>query len=154
MALLKIDDGKCKPINSEKFKGDEKGLQAFVERNLQELFGLQFLDTEFVVAGFRLDTIAFDPESKSCVIIEYKRGEDYSVIDQGFAYLNVLLSQRGVPTPSTRKAGKENEPRLLTVTRHLHCQVFQSIPACCNGIQGTSHRTMKVRTFREQHILA
>jgi hypothetical protein len=57
MALFRIDDGKCKPVRSEKFKGEEKGLQAFVERNLRELFGLEFLDTEFVVAGFRIDTV-------------------------------------------------------------------------------------------------
>jgi len=95
MTLFRIDSGKCKAIRSEKFKGEERGLQAFVETNLQELFGLEFLDTEFAVAGFRVDTVAFDPESKSFVIIEYKRGEDYSVIDQGFAYLNVLLSHKG-----------------------------------------------------------
>ena len=32
---------------------------------------------------------------KSFVIIEYKKGKRYSVIDQGYAYLNTLLAHKG-----------------------------------------------------------
>jgi hypothetical protein len=43
---------------------------------------------------FRIDTLAFDPEAKSFVIIEYKRDKTFSVIDQGYAYLLLMLNNK------------------------------------------------------------
>src|SRR3990170_6250631 len=94
MVLFKVSSGKAKPINFSKFK-NEKELQSLVEKNLEEFFGLTFVETEFTVPTFRIDTVAFDNESKALVIIEYKESEDYSVIDQGYSYLNLLLSHKG-----------------------------------------------------------
>ena len=94
MVLFKVSNGKAKPINFSKFK-NEKELQSLVEKNLEEFFGLTFVETEFTVPTFRIDTVAFDNESKALVIIEYKESEDYSVIDQGYSYLNLLLSHKG-----------------------------------------------------------
>ena len=94
MVLFKVSNGKAKPINFSKFK-NEKELQSLVEKNLEEFFGLTFVETEFIVPPFRIDTIALDNESKALVIIEYKESEDYSVIDQGYSYLNLLLSHKG-----------------------------------------------------------
>ena len=94
MVLFKVSSGKAKPINFSKFK-NEKELQSLVEKNLEEFFGLTFVETEFIVPPFRIDTVAFDNESKALVIIEYKESEDYSVIDQGYSYLNLLLSHKG-----------------------------------------------------------
>ncbi len=73
----------------------EKELQLLVESNLEVLFNLKFVATEFSVADFRLDTVAYDEETKSFVIIEYKKGKRFSVIDQGYAYLNTLLAHKG-----------------------------------------------------------
>lgn len=42
------------------------------EANLQELFELDFVKSEFELHGLRIDTLAFDRESKGFVIIEYK----------------------------------------------------------------------------------
>jgi predicted transport protein len=70
----------------------ERDIQSLCERNLKSLFGLQFVDSEVPVKGFRIDTLAFDSENKCFVILEYKRGANTSVIDQGFAYLNLVLS--------------------------------------------------------------
>ncbi|MEJ2881484.1 DUF5655 domain-containing protein [Pedobacter sp. GR22-6] len=42
----------------------------------------------------RLDTLAFDPEANAFVIIEYKRDRNYSVIDQGVSYLNLMLEYK------------------------------------------------------------
>jgi hypothetical protein len=39
----------------------------------------------------RIDTLAFDDESKGFVIIEYKKDRNFSVVDQGMAYLKFLL---------------------------------------------------------------
>ena len=46
-------------------------LQTLTEKNLEELFGLKFVATEFQVDNLRIDTLAFNEETKSFVIIEY-----------------------------------------------------------------------------------
>jgi predicted transport protein len=94
VVLFKVLNGKAKQINFSKLKS-EKELQGLVERNLEEIFGLKFIESEFTVHPFRLDTIAFDDENKAMVIIEYKQSEDYSIIDQGISYLNLLLNHKG-----------------------------------------------------------
>lgn len=42
----------------------------------------------------RFDPLAFDEQSKSFVIIEYKRDRNTSVIDRGFTYLNLMLNNK------------------------------------------------------------
>jgi predicted transport protein len=69
----------------------EKTLQEITEKNLGLIFGLEFVCSEFPVGEYRLDTLAFAPETKSFVIIEYKKRETRSVIDQGYAYLGKML---------------------------------------------------------------
>jgi len=94
VGLFKVTNGMVKTINFSKLK-NEKELQSLVEKNLEEIFGLTFIETEFVVHPFRIDTVAFDKESNALVIIEYKETEDYSIIDQGYSYLNLLLNHKG-----------------------------------------------------------
>lgn len=72
----------------------ERELQAITEKNLTEIFGLDFVATQFEHNDLRIDTLAFDPDKKSFVIIEYKREKSFSVIDQGFAYLSLLLNHQ------------------------------------------------------------
>jgi hypothetical protein len=59
-----------------------------------ELFDLEYVKSEFELHGLRIDTLAFDKESKGFVIIEYKRDRNFSVVDQGMAYLNLMLNNR------------------------------------------------------------
>lgn len=72
----------------------EKDLQKITENNLEIVFGLKFISSEFALENFRIDTLAFDEETKSFVIIEYKRDRSRSVIDQGFTYLSLLLNKK------------------------------------------------------------
>jgi predicted transport protein len=72
----------------------EKDIQKLVEKNLDELFKLSFLTTEFSIEGYRFDTVAFNREINSFVIIEYKRGRNESLVDQGYAYLYTLLNRK------------------------------------------------------------
>ena len=58
------------------------------------MFGLKFIATEFQVDNLRIDTLAFNEETKSFVIIEYKNVKNYSVIDQGYSYLSLLLNNK------------------------------------------------------------
>jgi len=72
----------------------EKDIQSVIEKNTQELFGLKFIKSEFPVNGYRLDTLCFNEETKSFVIIEYKNTNSYSVVDQGFTYLSTMLNNK------------------------------------------------------------
>ena len=55
---------------------------------------LNFVKTEFAINNFRIDTLAFDDELNSFVIIEYKKDRSFSVIDQGYAYLALMLNNK------------------------------------------------------------
>ncbi|MDR1877500.1 MAG: DUF5655 domain-containing protein [Flavobacteriaceae bacterium] len=72
----------------------EKEIQTLVEKNLKSLLHLDFIRSEFALNGFRMDTLAFDTETRSFVIIEYKRDKNFSVIDQGYAYLSLMLNNK------------------------------------------------------------
>lgn len=93
MPLFNLKNDKLVPIK-EKTIDLEKHLQTLVEGNLQSLFALEFVQTEFNIENFWLDTIAFDPISKSFVVIEYKKVENFSLMDQGQTYLNLLLDHK------------------------------------------------------------
>lgn len=93
MSLYSINNKKLNFIKEDKFKL-EKEIQTICENNLEELFGLEFVKSEATIQNFRLDTIAFSKDSKSFVIIEYKRDKNYSVVDQGLSYLNVMLNNK------------------------------------------------------------
>ena len=72
----------------------EKEIQSLIEKNLMALLHLDFIHSEFSLNNFRIDTLAFDPENKSFVIIEFKRDKNFSVIDQGYAYLSLMLNNK------------------------------------------------------------
>ena len=83
-------EGKIKEIPF----GKEKEIQRLTEQNLREIFGLEFVKTEVSLGNLRIDTLAFDKETNSFVIIEYKKDKNFSVIDQGYAYLALLLNNK------------------------------------------------------------
>jgi predicted transport protein len=94
MALFGIGkSGQLDSIKEQEFKF-EREIQKLTEENLQTVFGFQFVRSEFSLNNFRIDTMAFDKESRSFVIIEYKRDKNYSVIDQGYAYLSLMLNNK------------------------------------------------------------
>lgn len=91
--LLKKINNKIQKLELDEFKL-EKELQLFVENNLEELLNLEIVKSEFSIENYRIDTLAFDKENKSFIIIEYKRGNSYSVIDQGYSYLATVLNNK------------------------------------------------------------
>lgn len=72
----------------------ERDIQSLFEKNLSQITGLELVKSEFSIQNQRIDTLAFDIENNAFVIIEYKRGHNYSVFDQGVAYLNTLLKYK------------------------------------------------------------
>ena len=93
MNLYELKSNQLKEINPKPFKL-EKEIQSLVEGSLEMLFGLEFVCTEYPLDGLRIDTLAYNPESKSFVIIEYKKSQSYSVVDQGYSYLSLLLNNK------------------------------------------------------------
>ena len=72
----------------------EKDIQKVTENNLYTILKLEFVKSEFTLNNFRIDTLAFDKEANTFVIIEYKRDKNFSVIDQGYAYLSLMLNNK------------------------------------------------------------
>jgi len=93
MKLFTLKDKKLKDISTIPFKL-EKEIQDIVENNLKELFELQFVKSEFTIKNFRIDTLGYDEERQSFVVIEYKKDRNYSVIDQGYTYMSLMLNNK------------------------------------------------------------
>ncbi len=94
MALFKIQKNETLEVVKEKKFKLEKEIQQLTEQNLSIIFGLEFVRSEFPLNNFRIDTLAFDRETNSFVIIEYKRDKSFSVVDQGYAYLSLMLNNK------------------------------------------------------------
>lgn len=92
MPLYKIGQ-QLEQIKESPFKL-EREIQQLTEKNLNALLKLDFIRSEFSLNNFRIDTLAFDREAKSFVIVEYKRDKTFSVIDQGYAYLSLMLNNK------------------------------------------------------------
>jgi len=93
MPIYKIKENKLTLIKEKKYPR-ERDLQSLVEKNLAEVFNLQFVSSEFPLNNLRIDTLAFDEEARAFVVIEYKNDRSTSVIDQGFSYLALLLNNK------------------------------------------------------------
>ncbi len=93
MRLFNVGNEKLNEVNQKAFKL-EREIQELTEQNLELIFGYKFVKSEYALNNFRLDSLAFDESSKSFVIIEYKRDKNFSVIDQGYAYLSLMLNNK------------------------------------------------------------
>lgn len=93
MSLFKLDNKKLEYIKENPFKL-EKDIQSLCEENMETLLNCKFIKTEFVVENFRFDSLCFDQQNSSFVIVEYKRDKNFSVIDQGYAYLSTMLNHK------------------------------------------------------------
>jgi len=93
MALFEVNKNRLNYIQEERFKL-EKDIQALTEKNLSTVLDLDFVKSEFSLNNFRIDTLTFDKNSNAFVIIEYKNNKNFSVIDQGYAYLSLMLNNK------------------------------------------------------------
>ena len=93
MPIFSIRQGELERIKEVDFK-NEKEIQKITESNLKKIFSLELVKSELPLGNLRIDTLAFDEEETSFLIIEYKKDKNFSVIDQGFAYLALLLNNK------------------------------------------------------------
>jgi len=95
LKLFRLSNGNATELASASV-ALEKSLQVVVERNMETLFGVRFLASEYstgVKHGGRIDSLGID-ENSSPVIFEYKRAVNENVINQGLFYLDWLLDHR------------------------------------------------------------
>ncbi len=97
MALFQIDENnKIKKMEIKQFN-NERELQRLCENNLEELFQVRFIATEFPFAdeySGRLDTIGLDFDGNP-VIIEYKFDKNQAVLSQALFYMDWLINHKG-----------------------------------------------------------
>jgi len=93
MNLYQLKGSKTEFIGLHPFKL-EKEIQELVEKNTDIFFNLELVRSEFTIGEFRIDSLCYNNETNSFVIIEYKKGSNYSVIDQGYSYLSLMLNNK------------------------------------------------------------
>ncbi|MBU4536558.1 transporter [Patescibacteria group bacterium] len=93
MAIFNTKNNKAEKIDPIKLNL-EKDIQKLFEENLEEILNIKFLATEYSTSfGGRIDSLGID-NNNSPVIIEYKKGQNDNVINQGLSYLHWLLDHK------------------------------------------------------------
>lgn len=98
MSVFKISGSKATRLNPVTIRNGkralERDIQKIFEDNLDELLSVTFLAHEYSTSfGGRMDTLGIDTEGNPC-IIEYKKGQNDNVINQGLSYLRWLLDHK------------------------------------------------------------
>lgn len=93
MNIYALKSGTLNQIKELPFKL-EREIQSIFEQNLNTVMGLELVKSEFSIKNKRIDTLAYDQQSKAFIIIEYKKDKNISVVDQGFTYLSLMLENK------------------------------------------------------------
>ena len=93
MQIYLNKNGKLEYVKEIWFKL-EKDMQVLAERNLSEIFWLEFIQSEFQFNNLRIDTLAFDTETNAFVLIEFKMRWQNLDVAQWLAYLSLLLNNK------------------------------------------------------------
>lgn len=93
-----IFDNKNKKLLKQNNLSLEKQLQKIIEENLESIFGIKFLSSEYsfkdsIYGDGRIDTIGLD-ELNRPVVIEYKLNENKNIINQTLYYMNWLKEHK------------------------------------------------------------
>lgn len=130
-----------KILRKEDFK-NEKELQNYVETNMKEILGYQFISTEFTIDNYRLDSLGYDEENNTFIIVEYKNIKNNSLVDQGYAYLGMMLKRKEAFVLKYNNVTKKNkeirdidwsQSRIVFVSpvfsqRQINASEFQGMP--------------------------
>jgi len=93
LKLFKLQSNVLEDVEGIPFQ-KERDIQNLIEENMSTVFGFTMIKSEFSVGNYRIDTLCYDEERNSFVIVEYKKGASYSVIDQGFSYYQLMLNNK------------------------------------------------------------
>lgn len=109
--FFKINGKKLTKLEENKSKIKiEKDIQNLVEINISHIFqNVILIESEFILEGLRMDSLCYDLNSNSFLIIEYKNVKNRSVIDQAFSYIHLLESNKHEVTLKLNKKLKKNK---------------------------------------------
>ena len=145
MTIFQNNQGKLKEKKEKPFKL-EKDIQKIFEENLFQIMGLDLVKSEFTIKNKRIDTLAFDKQSKAFIIIEYKRDRNSSVVDQGFTYLSLMLENRADFIIEYNESLKQNLKR-DDVDWSQTRVVFVSTGFTENQIQATNFKDIAIELW-------
>lgn len=96
-------------ISGKKTAESERILQEMVEKCLSGVFpGMEYIGSEYLLSDKRLDTVAFDCQKKTFVIIEYKNVRNKRALEQALEYRTLLYDDPNQLLISyRRKTGKD-----------------------------------------------
>lgn len=126
--------------------GLETHIQKIFEGNLDRITGFKLIKSEFTIKNYRIDTLAFDMESRSFIIIEYKKDRNYSVVDQGVSYLNLLLEYKADFIVEYNESQNDNLKR-SDVDWSQTKVVFVSPSFTPNQIQATNFKDLAIELW-------
>lgn len=145
MKIYSNNFGNLKEKKEKPFKL-EKDIQKIFEENLFQIMGLDLVKSEFTIKNKRIDTLAFDKQSKAFIIIEYKRDRNSSVVDQGFTYLSLMLENRADFIIEYNESLKQNLKR-DDVDWSQTRVVFVSTGFTENQIQATNFKDIAIELW-------
>lgn len=125
----------------------ERELQNIFETNLSQIMGLMLVKSEFTIKNKRIDTLAFDQESKAFVIIEYKRDRSSSVVDQGFTYLSLMLQNKADFILEYNEENPTNQLNRKEVDWSQSRVVFVSSDFTDNQIEATNFKDIAIELY-------
>lgn len=115
MPLFTINGNDVERVHSDPFD-KEKNLQNLVETNLLEMFGINFIESEYTTSEGRIDTFGVD-ENGTPVIIEYKKNESSSIASQALFYLNWVIDHKAQIEKDVEEVNEELEVNWNTGVR-------------------------------------
>lgn len=126
LKMFRIANGVATEIASGSVALESK-LQRLIEANMDTVFGVRFLSSEYSTGAIhrgRIDSLGID-ENGSPVIFEYKRATSENVINQGLFYLDWLVDHKAefqllVQERLDHEAAQSidwSSPRLICVAR-------------------------------------
>ena len=93
--MILLNKGTNKVVEELGIFPDEADLHILVEHNIQPLFGLELIKSEFTIQGkdsyYKIDSLCYDLKNNNFVIIEYKREKDKLLINQVDNYRRLLV---------------------------------------------------------------
>jgi predicted transport protein len=145
MQLFSLQSSQLSEIQEKPFKL-ERDIQRIFEANLNAIMGLQLVKSEFTIKNKRIDTLAFDTQSRGFIIIEYKRDRSMSVVDQGFSYLSLMLENKADFIIEYNESLKQNLKRDEVDWSQTRV-VFVSTSFTENQVQATNFKDLAIELW-------
>ncbi|MFQ5860138.1 MAG: endonuclease NucS domain-containing protein [Dehalococcoidia bacterium] len=124
MPLFELDNGQVSKVDPQEFQ-NENALQNLLDSNLEDIFGVRLVDSQYNIPNGRIDALGIDDRNIP-VVIEYKWKQDPGAIIQGLFYLDWLKKNRRTFEMLTReklgrgvKVNWDSPPRLMIVAREF-----------------------------------